>query len=153
MVSLPTTASIGDAGGDVAEQRQFERAAAEAGRDQLDRAAAVPRPLDEAFFLEVGQVLVHRRQRREPEAPADFLEAGRVAVLLDEIVEVIEDFALTLGQWQHGARTIRKGKAKVNRSRRFTPLCRRRSNPSDVVDSFVPWRAIGVHRLQRDWPC
>jgi hypothetical protein len=34
-------------------------------------------------------------------------------VLLDEIVEVIENLALTLRQWQHGP-TIRKGKAKVN---------------------------------------
>ena len=103
------------AGGDVAEQRQLDRAAAEPRRHQLDRAAAVPGALDEALFLEVGEVLVHRRERREVEAPADFLQAGRVAVLLDEVVEVVEDLPLTLGQWLHGARTIRKGKAKVNR--------------------------------------
>jgi hypothetical protein len=35
-------------------------------------------------------------------------------VLLDEIVEIVENLALALGQWQHDARTIRKGKAKVN---------------------------------------
>ena len=52
-------------------------------------------------------------KRRQAEAATDFLQARRIAVLLDEIVEVIEDFPLTLGQWQH-ARTIRKGKAKVN---------------------------------------
>jgi hypothetical protein len=34
-------------------------------------------------------------------------------VLLDEIVEVIQDLALALGEWEH-ARTICKGKAKVN---------------------------------------
>ena len=66
-------------------------------------------------------MLVNGRQRREPEATPDFLEAGRVAVLLDEIVEVIKDFALALRQWQHGARTIRKGKAKVNPGESFTP--------------------------------
>jgi hypothetical protein len=33
-------------------------------------------------------------------------------VLLNEIVQVIQDFPLTLRQWQH-ARTIRKQKAKV----------------------------------------
>ena len=43
----------------------------------------------------------------------DLLQARGVPVLLDEIVEVVEDFPLTLRQWQHG-RTIRKGKAKVN---------------------------------------
>ena len=58
-------------------------------------------------------MLVDRGERREAEPPADFLEARRVAVLLDELVEEIENFPLTLRQWQH-ARTIRKGKAKVN---------------------------------------
>jgi hypothetical protein len=36
-------------------------------------------------------------------------------VLLNEVVQIIEDLSLTFGQWQH-ARTIRKGKAKVNDS-------------------------------------
>ncbi len=63
-------------------------------------------------------MLVHRGQRRQPEAPADFLEAGGVPVLLDELVEVVEDFSLALGQGKHWALlsrgTIRKRKAKVN---------------------------------------
>ena len=101
------------AGGDVAEQRQFDGAAAEAGRDQFDRAAPVPGALDEALFLQVGEVLVDRGERREAETAADFLEARRVAVLLDEIVEVIEDFPLTLGQWQHaGTDTQRKSESQ-----------------------------------------
>jgi hypothetical protein len=58
-------------------------------------------------------VLVDRGKRRQSEAAADFLQARGVSVLLDEIVELVEDFALALGQRQH-ARTIRKGKAKVN---------------------------------------
>src|SRR5262245_21783428 len=102
----------GNAGGDVPEERQLDGPAAEARRDELDRAAAVPGALDEALFLQVGQVLVDRSERRQTETAADLLQAGRVAVLLDEIVEVVEDFPLTLGQWQH-ARTIRKQKAKV----------------------------------------
>jgi hypothetical protein len=69
---------------------------------------------------------VHRGERREPETAADFLEARRVAVLLDEIVEVIEDFPLTFGQRQHAA-IIRKGKAKVNAHLRLTFAFRRQS--------------------------
>ena len=70
-------------------------------------------------------MLVHRRERREAETAPDFLEARRIAVLLDEFVQVIEDFALPLGQGKHclASRivscdplvgTIRKRKAKVN---------------------------------------
>ena len=58
---------------------------------------------------------MHRGQRREAEAPADFLEARRVAVLLDELVQVVEDLALAFGERQHAPeRIIRKRKAKVN---------------------------------------
>ncbi len=101
------------AGGDITEQRQLDCAAAKAGGDELDGSAAVPGALDEPFFLQIGQVLVDGGERREPKAPADFLQAWGIAVLLNEIVEVIEDFPLTLRQWQH-ARILRKGKAKVN---------------------------------------
>ena len=123
IVSFEATASIGRPGRDVAEQRQFDRAAAGSRRHHLDRPAAVPRALDEALFLQVGEVLVHRRQRREAEAAADFLEARRVAVLLDELVQVVEDFALPFGERKHAGLslaevrcdgTIRKRKAKVN---------------------------------------
>jgi hypothetical protein len=58
-------------------------------------------------------VLVDGRQRRKAEALSDFLEAGRVAVALNELVQVVEDFALALGQRHHGAAIIRKQKAKV----------------------------------------
>ena len=51
---------------------------------------------------QVGHVLVHGGQRRQAEAPSDFLEARRVAVLLDELVEVVENFALSLGEGLHG---------------------------------------------------
>src|SRR6185369_10605425 len=98
---------------DVSEERQLDGAPADARGHELDRPAAIPRALDEAFFLQIREVLVDRGQRRQTEAPADFLQAGRVAVLLNEIVQVVEDFPLTLGQWQH-ARILRKRKAKVN---------------------------------------
>ena len=81
--------------------RQLDGAAAGAARQQLDRAAAIPGAPDEALFLQVGEVLVHRRQRRQAEAFADFLQARRIAVLLDEFVQVVENFALALGQWLH----------------------------------------------------
>ena len=100
------------AGGDEAEHRQFHRAAAETRRDQLDRAAPVPGALDESLLLQVGQVLVHRRQRRQAEAAADFLQAGRVAVLLDEIIQVVENFPLTLGQVAACAALYAKEKRK-----------------------------------------
>src|SRR5207248_5240340 len=111
----------GETGRDVAQQRQFDRAAAGSGRHHLDRPAAVPCALDEALFRQVRQVLVDRRQSRKTEAPADFLEARRVAVLLDELVEVVQNLALPFGQGKHvratsssARETIRKEKAKVN---------------------------------------
>ena len=58
-------------------------------------------------------MLMDRCERREIESPPDFLQAWRVAVLLNELVEEIEYFPLAFGEWQH-ARTIDKQKAKVN---------------------------------------
>jgi hypothetical protein len=58
-------------------------------------------------------MFVDGRERREVETPPDFLQAWSVPVLLNELVEEIEYFALTFGEWQH-PRTIDKGKAKVN---------------------------------------
>jgi hypothetical protein len=42
-----------------------------------------------------------RRQRRKAETPANLFEARGITMLLDEFVQVIEDFALTLGQRKH----------------------------------------------------
>ncbi len=58
-------------------------------------------------------MFVDRREGGEAELPADFLETRSIAVLLNELVEEIENFPLTFREWQH-ARTIDKGKAKVN---------------------------------------
>ena len=46
-------------------------------------------------------MLVNRRQRRQAEPPADFFEAWGVFVLLDEILKVVQNLALTFGQWLH----------------------------------------------------
>ena len=43
-------------------------------------------------------MFVNRVKRGEVEAPADFLEARRVAVLLNELVEVIENLPLSFGE-------------------------------------------------------
>ena len=99
------------AGRDVAEQRQFDRPVARAGRQQFHRSAAIPGAADAALFLEVGQVLVDGRQRRQAEPAPNFLEAGRVALLLDEIPEVVENLALAFGQWLH--LSLRKKWAKL----------------------------------------
>ena len=93
----------GHAGGDVAEQRHLDGAAAGTARQQLDRAAAIPGAPDEALFLQIGEVLVDRGQRRQIEAPADFFQARRVAVLLDEFVEVVENLALAFRERLHGS--------------------------------------------------
>ena len=58
-------------------------------------------------------MLMHRRERRETKTTADFLQTWRVAVLLDELLKIVENLALTFGKWLHTA-TLCKGKAKVN---------------------------------------
>lgn len=86
---------------DVAEQRELDRAAARTSLDHFNRSASIPGALDEAFFLQVRQVLMNRGERREAESLADFLEAGRVTVLLNELIEVVQDFALSFREREH----------------------------------------------------
>ena len=82
------------------------------------------------FFLQVRQMLVDGGERREAEPAADLFEARRVAVLLDELLEIVEDLALSLRQWLHAhapgrerktklVRTIHKEKAKIQRRRQY----------------------------------
>ena len=123
------------AGRDVAEHRQFERALPGARRQQLDRAAAVPGAADEALFLQVRQVLVHRGERRQAEAPADFLEARRVAVLLNELLQVVENLALAFGQWLHA-----DAPADVDHVRRLYAKKKRKSTSNRGC-----WRAALKH--------
>jgi hypothetical protein len=41
------------------------------------------------------------RQRREAEAAADLLEARGVSMLLNEVLKVVENLSLALGEWKH----------------------------------------------------
>src|SRR5262245_54360340 len=67
-------------------------------------------------------MFVHGGERRQAEAPPDFFETWRVAVLWDELVEVVENLALPFRERKHrqvassAVETIRKRKAKVNRA-------------------------------------
>jgi len=101
------------AGGDVAEHGEFDGALADARRHHLDRPAAVPGPADEAFLLEVGEVFVDGRERRQTETSSDFLEARRVAVLLDELLQIVQNLPLALGEWLHGP-TLPNKRRKCN---------------------------------------
>ena len=65
------------------EERQLHRAHRHLRRHELQRAAAVPRALDEALLLEVREVLVDGGQRAQAEVLADLLDRGGVALALD----------------------------------------------------------------------
>src|SRR5262245_56477062 len=91
--------------------------------EQFDRSAPVPGAADKAFVLKVRQVLMNGGQRGEAEASADFLEAWSVSVLLDELLEVVENFPLAFREWLHwllpavvrkSPATIHKEKAKIH---------------------------------------
>src|SRR5467141_831309 len=89
------------AGGNESEERQLGRPGLPFGRDDLDGPALVVGAPDVAFALEIGEVLVHRRQGLESELLGDFLEAGGVPLLFDVLGDVIEDLALASRDW-HG---------------------------------------------------
>src|SRR4029450_3613372 len=92
----------GRAGSHVSQQGEFDRAAGASRGNEFDRTAPVPGAADEAFLLQVAEVFVYRRQWRGVEPAADFLEAGSVTVLLDEVVEVVQNLALALREREHG---------------------------------------------------
>ena len=48
-------------------------------------------------------MLVDGRERRETEPPSDFFETWGVAMLLNEFLEVVQDFSLTFRKWLHGS--------------------------------------------------
>src|SRR5499426_2473641 len=71
-------------------------------------------------------------QRGEIEAAPDFLQARRVAVVLDELVQVIEDFTLPFGEREHflppvAPRRAGGGTASWSRWRDYNANRRRRS--------------------------
>src|SRR5204863_4527028 len=69
-----------------------------------------------------GQVLVNGGQRGQVEAPSDFFEAWRVAMLLDELVQVIQNLALPFRERKHGALLVEVGKLYANRRRKSRTL-------------------------------
>src|SRR5205823_2562592 len=87
--------------GDVAQERQLDRAPAGSSGYHFDRTAPVPGALDEPLLLQVGQVLVNGGKRREAETPPDLFETRSIPVLTDEFVQIIKDLALALRKWEH----------------------------------------------------
>src|ERR1700681_2533495 len=73
----------------------------------FDGAALIVAAANEALFLQRGDVLVHGGERGELHTLADLFKAGRVAVLVLEGNEIIQDFFLTFGQG-HGC-NLRSG--------------------------------------------
>src|SRR6185437_3276077 len=53
---------------------------------------------DESLFLERGKMLVHGRERGELQRVRDFLEARRIAVLINEANQVVQHFFLPFRQ-------------------------------------------------------
>ena len=139
------------AGGDPAEQRQLDRPHGDLGRHELEGAAAVPVPLDEALLLEVGQVLVDGGERAQAEVLGGLLDGGRVALALDVPVQEVQDLLLP-ARHVHGLlldEKVGENQAKVNRWRGATggdvlaerawsaasaagPAGRRRAAPADA---------------------
>src|SRR6267142_293614 len=76
------------------EQRQLRSAGLTLGRDDFDRPALIMRAADVPFALEIGEVLVNRRQRLEAKLAGDLLETGGVPLLFDVLSDVIQDLAL-----------------------------------------------------------
>jgi hypothetical protein len=81
MVSIALHGFDGLAGGDAPQQRQHQAGVhahglleASLGRQQVDGSAAVVVAGEQSFFLEVGDVLVHRGQRVQVKAVADLFK-------------------------------------------------------------------------------
>ena len=74
-------------------------------------------------------MLVHRRERREAEPAADFLQTRCITVLLDEFLKVVENLALAFGERLHGADCMQK-KGESQRILTLPPLG---PGPIDVV--------------------
>src|SRR5262245_21189023 len=77
-------------------------------------------------------MLVNGRKRREVESPPDFLQARGVAVVLDELVQVIEDFRLPFGEREH-----------------FIPPVARRRADATGPRVWSRWRDYNANRRRR----
>ena len=66
--------------------------------DQLERAWLRRVAMQQAGPLEIRQVRMHRRRRREADVLADLAHGRRVAVLVDVLDEVVPDLLLAGGE-------------------------------------------------------
>src|SRR4029453_16463959 len=55
-------------------------------------------------------------KRGEIESPTDFLQARRVAVVLDELVQVVEDFTLPFREREHFIPPVGRGSETIMRT-------------------------------------
>src|SRR5690606_4235376 len=85
--------------GDRPVQRELDRARPHADGNQLDRATLVVGLPDVSLPLQILQVLVHGGQRPEAEVLRDLLEARRVPVLFEVLLEEVHDLLLASGEW------------------------------------------------------
>src|SRR5256885_3748905 len=122
-----------DAGGHQAQQRELGRARLTLGRHHFDGPALVMRAPDEAFALEVREMLVYCGQRLKAELPGDLFEARRIAFGLDVARDEVENLALTGGE-RH---TVPRRKAE----RLMSPKIARMQacpNPASTLSSPPP---------------
>ena len=91
-----------EAGGDAAGKGELD-AGASAGtrRQQVDGATAVVHTVEQPFFLEVGDVLVHGGQALEAHAARDLFEGGGVAVAGHKRLQKVDNLFLPTGD-SHG---------------------------------------------------
>src|SRR3954468_2153832 len=133
----------GQPGRDVSQQWQLDRAPTRACRDHFNRAAAIPRALDEALFLKIGEVFVHCGERRQAEAAPDFFQTRRVPMLSDELGQVVQDLALAFGQWKHrvlasAGAFAPQAKAIYAKGRRRSITASPRVSPPVVAHRLLP---------------
>src|SRR5215470_19510477 len=84
-------------------------------------------------------MFVNGCKRRQVESPPDFLQARRVAVVLDELVQIIEDFTLPFGEREHFIPPVARRRAEAagpriwSRWRDYNANRRRRSILSRIA--------------------
>ncbi len=84
------------AGGNAPGQRQLQAGArARAGRQQIDRPAAVMNAVEHPLLFKVGDVLVHGGQALEIHPAGDLFKRRRIAVASDKSFKEIDDFFLS----------------------------------------------------------
>src|SRR6266851_3989934 len=88
---------------------QFGGSGLALGGHDLDRPALVVGAADVPLALEVGEVLVHRRQRGEAETTRDLLEAGGVAGIGDVALQIREDLVLATRERHRVSRKLPEG--------------------------------------------